>query len=150
MRDKFFRKSYGSYGVVVLHWGRWGMSIYQIIPGSGSFTNAFPFPIIWTLNPSIFPNHDGKFTFTLSPDHSIELWKDLSLRVIVKRFQRFSCLVSFMLTVTWGIDIFENSRQNLKKTLCTLPREVGISCKVCLFYILSDDWLFDALIVGLR
>ena len=55
-----------------------------------------------------------------------------------------------MLTVTWGIDIFENSRQNLKKTLCTLPREVGISCKVCLFCILSDHWLFDALIVGLR
>ena len=67
-----------------------------------------------------------------------------------------SCSVSHMLTLTWGIDMFEKltpeTGVNLKSTLCIMPLGVEISCKkpVFFFNIFSGDPDFDALIIGLR
>ena len=66
-----------------------------------------------------------------------------------------SCSVSHMLTLTWGIDMFEKltpeTGVNLKSTLCIMLLGVEISCKkpVFFFNIFSGDPDFDALIIGL-
>ena len=50
------------------------------------------------------------FIWRLNLDHSIHLWKDLSLSLIVKRFQKLLCSVSLRSTLTWCVDIlFEKS-----------------------------------------
>ena len=60
-----------------------------------------------------------------------------------------------MLTLTWGIDMFEKltpeTGVNLKSTLCIMLLGVEISCKkpVFFFNIFSGDPDFDALIIGL-
>ena len=42
-----------------------------------------------TVNQKSFPNHGGVFTCRLSTGNSIEVWKDLFLKLIVKSFQKF-------------------------------------------------------------
>ena len=76
------------------------------------------------LNPvdlKVFPNHSGIFISRWSRHNSIELWKDLSLRHIVKKFWRV-CHVQFPSYWTWpGLLIHylkintRNSELNLKK-----------------------------------
>ena len=76
------------------------------------------------LNPvdlKIFPNHSGIFISRWSRHNSIELWKDLFLRYIVKKFWRV-CHVQFPSCWTWpGLLIHylkintRNSELNLKK-----------------------------------
>ena len=94
--------------------------------GRGSFINAFASN--WnTVNLKIFPNHGGIFTWRWwSLDHSIELWKDLFLKLIVKRGQRL-CRVQFSSCDPelgyWYIIWTVNTRKrelNLKNTLCIL------------------------------
>ena len=84
------------------------------------FINAFSS----NLNPvdlKIFPNHSGIFISRWSRHNSIELWKDLFLRYIVKKFWRV-CHVQFPSCWTWpGLLIHylkintRNSELNLKK-----------------------------------
>ena len=76
------------------------------------------------LNPvdlKVFRNHSGIFISRWSRHNSIELWKDLSLRYIVKKFWRV-CHVQFPSCWTWpGLLIHylkintRNSELNLKK-----------------------------------
>ena len=41
-----------------------------------------------TVNLKILPNHGGIFMRRFGTDHSLELWKDLSSRLIVKKLKR--------------------------------------------------------------
>ena len=72
-----------------------------------------------------------------------KIMKRFILNLFVKRFQMLSCSVSFTLTLTLGYWYImwkvktRNRGMNLKSTLCTIPLEVGISCKACPF--LSGD-----------
>ena len=110
-----------------------------------------------TENLKNFPNHGVMiFTWRLSHDHSIELWKDLFLNLIVKRFQRLFH-VQFpwcwfwpgILYIIWKVNS-GNMGLNLKDTFCTMSLWVVISWKACLvFNIFSDDlhlmpWLWSS------
>ena len=93
--DKLLGQIYG--GGSVLHGGTNG----HIMPGEGaSFTNAFPSNLN-TVNLKIFPNHVGwKSVLKIKPCQYIELWKDLSLWLTVKKFQRL-CHVQFPSCWAW-------------------------------------------------
>ena len=41
-----------------------------------------------TADLKVLPNHSGIYACRLSPNQSIKLWKDLSLRLTVTRFKR--------------------------------------------------------------
>ena len=69
------------------------------------------------LNLKIFPRYGKLFTGTLIPDRMIELWKDLSLRLIVKRFQRL-CHIQFPSPPKYGVE-------SEKYPLCTITLGVG-------------------------
>ena len=79
---------------------------HQILPSrDGSFINAFSSSLD-TVYLKIFASHVGIFTWSQSPDHSTELWKDLYLMVIVKRVQRL-CHAQFPACWLWpGILIY--------------------------------------------
>ena len=72
----------GGGGGFVLHGWIYG----QIMPG-GSLTNAFSSNQN-TVNLKVLPNYSGIYTCRLSLYQSIELWKNLHLRLTVMRFQR--------------------------------------------------------------
>ena len=72
-----------------------------------------------------------------SLEGSIKLWKDLSSKLIVKRFQKlhhvqfpFPIVDSFLgyLYIIWKVNT-KNRRMNLKNTLSTMHLGGGISCK---------------------
>ena len=65
-----------------------GTNDHIIQEGRKSFTNAFSSNLN-TLNLKIFCVH-GWTHLKINPNQSIELWSDLSLRLMVKRFQRVS------------------------------------------------------------
>ena len=56
--------------------------------GRESFTNAFSRNLN-TVNLKILPGHGGRH-LRINPNQAIELWKDLSLMLMVKRFQRLN------------------------------------------------------------
>ena len=56
--------------------------------GRKSFTNAFSSNLN-SVNLKFFPSHGGKY-LKIYPTQSLELWKDLSLKLMVMRFQRSS------------------------------------------------------------
>ena len=65
----------------------WGLVLRQgSIMSWGSFINAFCSSLN-SVNLKIFPNHGGIFTWRLRLNPFMELWNDLSLRLIVNRFQ---------------------------------------------------------------
>ena len=78
IQNLFIRKTFH-----VLFWANlWGLSymggtIDQIMPRGRSFTNAFSSDLN-IMNLKIYHNHCGIYTWKLSPDQSVELWKDLS------------------------------------------------------------------------
>ena len=82
--------------------------------------------------PATASDHGGIHTWRQSHEQSIELWKYLSLRLIIKRLQR--------LCLTWGIDIlFEKLPLNIgaefeKHPLQFMPQELEILCKAYLLF----------------
>ena len=64
----------------------WGIND-QIMPRMEEFHKCFSSNLN-TVNLKVFPNHGWIYTWRWNPDQSIELWRDLSLRLIVKSFQR--------------------------------------------------------------
>ena len=67
-------------------------------------------------------NHGGIFTWRQSPEHSIALWKDLSLKLIVTRFQRFSfphIEADLGYCIIWKVST-KNRGLNLRDILWTL------------------------------
>ena len=102
------------------------------------------FPVIWTLLIWNFC-HGGIFTWRQSPDYSVELWKDLSLRLLVKSFQ-IKCHVQFP---SFQVNI-RNRGLNLKNAFCTLCLwEWGFHAVPLFFFNIFGDLHFDALILGL-
>ena len=105
-----------------------GIMIGSQQTGRESFKNAFS-SNLGTVNLTIFPNHGGIYFGRQSLQHSIELWKDLSLRLVVKRCQK-SCHVQFPLFWAWpGVLIYD-----LKSSLHIMPTLLGILCKACLIF----------------
>ena len=89
-----------------------------------------------------------------NPDHCIELWKNLSLKLIIRGFKDY-IMFSFPL-LTWLIDISlgemntRNRELNLK-LYCTLYlRGWRFHAKPAFFInIFGDELHFDAMIIGL-
>ena len=103
------------------------------------------FAVIWTLNLKIFPNHGRIFTWRQSSDHSIELWKHSSLKLIVESSRGFKIVTCYMRY--WCIILKFNTRNrmwNLKNTLCTqcLYRWRFHAKSVFFFDIFSGDMHF--------
>lgn len=94
------------------------------------FTNVFSI-IQNTVNLKTLSKHGGIYTWRWSTEHSLELWKDLSLMLKTKRFQR-SCQVQFPSCwpwtwywyIIWRVTT-TNRKLNLKNTLCILCLSVG-------------------------
>ena len=109
------------------------------------------FPAIWTMQIWKSSPSSGIFTWQ-NPDHSIELRKDVSLRLIVKRFQRL-CYVYFFTCLPWHLEYSffiwkvntRNRELNLRMT-CYLH---NMTHHFFFFNILSGDLHFDVLIIGL-
>ena len=69
-----------------------------------SFTNAFSSNLN-SVNLKKFPRSWWETHLKINPNQLLELWKDLSLKLMIKRFQNVeSSSVYFLLA--WGIDIF--------------------------------------------
>ena len=88
---------------------------------------------------------------------SIELWKDLPLRLMVKRFQWSSQVQFLSLILSRVINIlFEKLTPQIGDWIWKAPcahyfSGVGISCKACLLFLnfFSGDLFVDVLIIGL-
>ena len=84
-----------------------------------------------------------------SPEHSIELQKDLSLMLINKRFQR-SCQGFLHFHPGPGIVNTPNSELSLNNIFAHCAAGVGEFMKIPFFLnIFRVDLFFDALIIGL-
>ena len=125
--------------------------------GKKSFTNEFSSNLN-SVNLKIFPRSWWGTRWKINPNQSLELWKDLSLRLMVKRFQRLS-LVQFPSCWPWtGVLIYHlKSKHNKKGTefekepLHTLPLGLGILCKAVLLFLnmFSSNLFFDDSIIEL-
>ena len=137
----------------VLH-GVW----YLIMQGGKkSFPNEFSSNLN-SVNLKIFPRSWCGTRWKINPNQSLELWKDLSLRLMVKRFQR-SSLVQFPSCWPWpGVSIYYlKSKHNKKGTELekqprhTLPLGLGILCKAGLLFLnmFISNLFFDGSIIEL-
>ena len=76
------------------------------------------FPVIQTL---------WLFTWRLSLNHSIKLWKDIPLKLIVQRFQKLRHVqFSYVDSDLGNWCIIWNGGINLKNTVCTMPPVGGL------------------------
>ena len=126
-----------------------GVTNGHIMPrAKGSFTNSFSCNLN-VVNLNIICNHGGIFTWRESLGHSIELRRDLSLRLIAKRFQRLFH-VQFPSCWRWsGVILFEKLAPKIevefqKHLLHTMILGVGILCKACKVFVgvLIEKWEF--------
>ena len=111
-----------------------------------SFTNAF-FSNLNTINLMVGAMVGD--TLEKNPYQSMELWKDLTLRLMMKRFQRLSH-VQFLSRLSWpGLLIcYLSSVLNLKNTFCTLCLW-GWGFHVFFFKKVLVATFFDVFIIGL-
>ena len=121
--------------------------------GRKSFTNTFSSNLS-SVNLKNFPGHGGRH----NSNQYLELWKDLFMRLMVKRFQRLS-QVLFRSCWTWPrvlIYFLKSKHQKQgnefeKHPLHTIPLGLRISCKAGLLSlnIFSGNMFFDIFIIGL-
>ena len=118
---------------VVLHWRNNDQNMPREL-----VTNAFSSNLN-LLNPNIFPNHWGILTWRKNSDQSIELLKELPLRlVIIKRFQRSRHHQFYSFDPDLQI-LFEKSTSQIwvsfeKYPLQTMHQVLRISCKACFLF----------------
>ena len=100
--------------------------------GRGRFTNVFSI-IHNTVNLKTLSKHGGIYILRWSTEHSLEFWKDLSLMLKTKRFQR-SCHVHFPScwprTWYWYI-IWRVSTTNRRLNLKNPPLHIMLQCWAC-------------------
>ena len=107
----------------------------DLVMSKGGGVSEKHFPVIWTLK--IWKHSRTMLGYSReNPDLSIELWKDLSLGLIVKGVSKVVLYsVPLMLTLAKGIYIlFEKFAPQIiwRHPLHTMPLGLGILCKTCL------------------